>query len=57
MTDIGLPEFGTPDDFVDLCDIVNSHAKQDSSWAAEVEKVAYMVPGQVQRFMEYPIKA
>jgi hypothetical protein len=48
MRDIDLPEFGTPDDFVDLRDIVKSHAEQDSSWAAEIEKVADMVPGQVQ---------
>jgi hypothetical protein len=33
MRDIDLPEFGTPDDFVDLRDIVKSHAEQDSSWA------------------------
>jgi hypothetical protein len=33
MKDIGLPEFGTPDDFVDLRDIVKSHIKQDSTWA------------------------
>jgi hypothetical protein len=57
MRDIGLPEFGTPDDFVDLRDIVKSHAEQDSSWAVEIEKVADMVPGQVQQFMEHPIKA
>ena len=25
MKDIGLPEFGTPDDFVDLRDIFKSH--------------------------------
>jgi hypothetical protein len=33
MRDIGLPEFDTPDDFVDLRDIVKSHVEQDSSWA------------------------
>jgi hypothetical protein len=48
MRDIGLPEFGTPEDFVDLHDIVKLHAEQDSSWTAEIEKVANMVPGQVQ---------
>jgi hypothetical protein len=34
MRDIDLPEFGTPDDFVDLHDIVKLHVEQDSSWAA-----------------------
>jgi hypothetical protein len=33
MKDIILPEFGTPNDFVDLRDIVKSHVEQDSSWA------------------------
>jgi hypothetical protein len=40
-----------------LHDIVKQHAEQDSSWTAEIEKVANMVPGQVQQFMEHPIKA
>jgi hypothetical protein len=57
MRDIDLPEFDTPDDFVDLHDIVKLHVEQDSSWAAEIEKVANMAPGQVQQFMEHPIKA
>jgi hypothetical protein len=57
MRDIGLPKFGIPDDFVNLCDIVKSHVEQDSSWAVEITKVEDMVPGQVQRFMEHPIKA
>jgi hypothetical protein len=57
MRDIDLPEFGTPDDFVDLRDIVKLHAEQDSSWVAEIARVANMAPGQVQQFMEHPIKA
>ena len=39
MKDIKLPEFGTPDDFVDLHDIVKNHAEQDSSWAEDIAKV------------------
>jgi hypothetical protein len=57
MRDIDLPEFDTPDDFVDLRDIVKLHTEQDSSWAAEITKVVNMVPGQVQQFTEHPIKA
>jgi hypothetical protein len=57
MKDIGLPEFGDPDNFIDLCDIVGSHAKQDSLWAKELAKVTDTSPGQVQRFMEHPMKA
>jgi hypothetical protein len=48
MRDIDLPEFVTLDEFVNLHYIVKSHAKQDSSWAAEIEKVVDLVPGQVQ---------
>jgi hypothetical protein len=47
MRDIDLPEFNTPNDFVDLRAIVKSLAEQDSSWAAEITKVADMVTGQV----------
>jgi hypothetical protein len=42
MKDIGLPEFGSPEDFVDLHDIVKQHAEQDSTWTAEIEKVVNM---------------
>jgi hypothetical protein len=47
MKDINLPKFGTPDDFVDLHDIVKNHAEQDSSWAEDIAKVTDMVTGQV----------
>jgi hypothetical protein len=57
MRDIDLSEFITPDDFVDLCDIVNFNAKQDSSWVVEITRVEKMAPIQVQQFMEHPIKA
>jgi hypothetical protein len=57
MKDIGLPEFGSPEDFVDLHDIVKQHAEQDSTWTVEITKVESMAPGQVQHFMEHPIKA
>jgi hypothetical protein len=57
MKDIGLSEFGMPDDFIDLRDIVKSHTEQDSSWVEELAKVADTVPGQVRQFMEHPIKA
>jgi hypothetical protein len=48
MRDIGLLEFGTPDDFVNLQDIVKLHVEQDSSWAMEIKRVENMVQGQVQ---------
>jgi hypothetical protein len=57
MRDISLPEFDTPDNFVDLHDIVKLHVEQDSLWVAEIAKVANMAPSQVQQFMEHPIKA
>jgi len=57
MKAIRLLEFGTPDDFVDLCDIVKYHTKQDSLWVEDLAKVIETAPGQVQRFMEHPIRA
>jgi hypothetical protein len=57
MKDIALPEFGSPEDFLDLHDIVKQHAEQDLAWTAEIEKVVNMVPRQVEKFMEHPIKA
>jgi hypothetical protein len=57
MKDIGLPKFGTPNDFVELRDIFESHAKQDSSWAERLAKVTETMSGQVQPFMEHPINA
>jgi hypothetical protein len=55
MKNIGLPEFGSPEDFVNLDDIVKQHAEQDSTWTAEIAKVARMDLGQVQQFIEHPI--
>jgi hypothetical protein len=57
MKGIGLPEFGSPEDFVDLHDIVKRHAEQDSTWTMEITQVESMAPGQIQQFMEHPIKA
>jgi hypothetical protein len=56
MRDIGLHEFGTPDEFVDLCNIVKSHAEKYSSWAEEIENVIDMAPRQLRQFMEHLIK-
>jgi hypothetical protein len=56
MKDIRLLEFVTPNDFVDLRDVVESHTKQDSLWAKELVKVTDTAPGQVDQFMEHPIK-
>jgi hypothetical protein len=57
MKDIALPKFGDPDNFINLCDIIRSHSKQDSLWVEELAKVTDTLPGQVQRFMEHPMKA
>jgi len=42
--DIGLPEFETPDEFVDLGDIVELHTKKDLSWDEILEKVTDTAP-------------
>jgi hypothetical protein len=56
MKDIRLPGFGTPDNFVNLSDVVESHAKQDSLWTEELAKMTDMRLRQVQRFVEHPIR-
>jgi hypothetical protein len=35
MKDVGLPEFDTPDNFIDLSDVVKIHAEQDVLWTEE----------------------
>jgi hypothetical protein len=57
MENIGLPEFDPPESFTDLHDIFKRHAKQDSTWEAEISQISSMTPGQVKNFMEHPIKA
>ena len=48
MKGIGLLEFDSPEDFIDLHDIVKKHEEQDSAWITEIAKMASMAPGQVQ---------
>jgi hypothetical protein len=57
MKDIRLPKLSDHDNFIDLCDIVKSHAKNDSLWVEELAKVTDTLPGQVKIFMEHPMKA
>jgi hypothetical protein len=57
MKDIVLPKFDIPEDFVDLHDIVKRHAKNDLVWEVEITQVEIMTLGQVNMFMEHPIKA
>jgi hypothetical protein len=47
MKDIELPKFGTPDNFIDLSDIVKLHAKQDSLWTKELAKMIDARPRKV----------
>jgi hypothetical protein len=39
MKDIEIPEYGTPDMFIDLNKIIKLCAEQDASWAEECAKV------------------
>jgi hypothetical protein len=57
MKIIDLPEFGPPEDFVDLHDIVKRHTEKDSAWEAEISQISSMTPGQVKKFMEHLIKS
>jgi hypothetical protein len=57
MKDIELPKFDTPDNFVNLCNIVESNTKQYLLWVEGLVKVANTMPGKVQIFMEHPIRS
>jgi hypothetical protein len=48
MKDIGFPEFGTPDKFIDLSDMVKFHADQDSIWTEHLSKITDARPGKLQ---------
>jgi hypothetical protein len=57
MKDIRLPEYATPDMFIDLNEIIKLCTEQDVSWAKECAKVTDVKPGQVQHFKRHPIKS
>jgi hypothetical protein len=52
MKDVGLPEFGTPNEFINLSSVLKIHAEQDSLWAKECTKVTDTKPGQVQQLQK-----
>jgi hypothetical protein len=53
MKDVGLFEFGTPDEFIELSKL---HFEQDSLWIEECSKITDVRPGQVKNFTEHPIR-
>jgi hypothetical protein len=57
MKDIGLPEFDTPNKFIDLSNVVKLYAEQDSIWTEELTNMTDVRLGQVQQFVEPPIRA
>jgi hypothetical protein len=57
MRDIDLPEFGPPEDFTDLHDIVKRHAEQDRVCETKISQVSSMILGQLKKFMEPLIKS
>jgi hypothetical protein len=57
MENIGLPKFGTPENFTDLHDIVKRHAEQDSTWEPNISQISSMTPDQLKKFMEHPMKS
>ena len=44
MKEEELPDFGTPDNVVDLSDVVKSHAKQYSLWTEDLTKMTNANP-------------
>jgi hypothetical protein len=57
MKDVGLPEYGTLNMFINLNKIIKLCAEQDALWAEECERVIDAKPGQVQQFVGHIIKA
>jgi hypothetical protein len=57
MKGINFPDFGPPEDFADLQDIVKQHAEQDMAWEIDISQTSSMIPGLSKKFMEAPIKA
>jgi hypothetical protein len=56
MRGIDLPEFGLPEDFTDLHDIVKRHEDQDWVCETKILHVSSIILGQLKKFMEPPIK-
>jgi hypothetical protein len=57
MKDVGLLKFDTPNNFIDLRNMVKLHAEQDVLWTEELAKIADAKPGKLRQFREHPIKA
>jgi hypothetical protein len=57
MKDFELPKFGTPNNFIDLSEVVKLYVEQDSLWIEEFAKITDARLGQVQQFAEHPIRA
>jgi hypothetical protein len=45
MKDIGIPEFGSPEYFFDLHDILKQHVEHDSARELQIVQVDNMTPG------------
>jgi hypothetical protein len=57
MKDAKFPKFGTPNNFIDLSDVVKLHAKQDALWTEESAKIADARLRKVQQFSKHLIRA
>ena len=57
MKYIGLPEFITPDNFIDLSEVVKLYAEHDSLWTEEFTNITDTRPGKVKQFTEHSIRA
>jgi hypothetical protein len=57
MKDARLPKFGTPDNFIDLNNVVKMHAEKDTLWTEEFTKIADAKPGKVRQFSKHLIRA
>jgi hypothetical protein len=57
MRDIHLPEFGMPDDFTNLNDIVKQFLELDEIFEVDVLEVKMLERGQIKRLIDGPIGA
>jgi hypothetical protein len=57
MTDIKLPKFENPSEFIDRRNLLKMYAEQNSLWVEECTKVTDAKLGQVRQFTKHPIRA
>jgi hypothetical protein len=55
--EIQFPEFGSPEDFQNISDIVKQHVESDQKYESNVLKITTLVRGKFRKFMDDLIRA